>query len=171
MNRMTSLRRQRGVTLVIGLIMLVLLTLVVTTAFTLSSTNLKAVGNMQLRDEAVAAANVAVERLVSTNFTSAPAATTYDVDIDQDGTNDYRVNVSKPVCVKAIGLTVLPATDPDAVKCTVGSGGVPICYETVWDITATVDPATGAAASTGTRATVKQGIKKRVNITNLSTCA
>lgn len=171
MNRMTTLHHQRGVTLVVGLIMLVLLTLVVTTAFTLSSINLRAVGNMQLRDEAVAAANVAVERLVSTDFTLAPVASTQDVDIDQDGTFDYRVNVSKPVCVKAIGIKILPATDPDALKCTSGSLGVPLCYETVWDISATVNSATGVAAATGARATVKQGIKKRVNITNLSTCA
>ena len=65
MNRIALPRAQRGVTLIIGLIMLVLITLMVTTAFMLSNTNLKAVGNMQFRDEAIAAANVATEDVLS----------------------------------------------------------------------------------------------------------
>ena len=49
--------------LVIGLIMIVLITLIVVNAFTLSSANLKSVNNMQLRDEALAAAGQAVQNL------------------------------------------------------------------------------------------------------------
>lgn len=169
MIQMTPLHRQRGVTLVIGLIMLVLITLVVTSAFMLSTTNLKAVGNMQFREEAIAAANVAVERVAGTDFTLAPAASSHDVDIDQDGNADYTVNVAVPVCVKALGITSLPATDADATICAVGSGGTPVCYETIWELTSTVSPS-GFAALTGARATVKQGISKRVNVTKLKTC-
>ena len=51
--------RQQGAALIVGLIMLLLLTLMVTAAFTLSGVNLKAVGNMQSRAEATAAANAA----------------------------------------------------------------------------------------------------------------
>ncbi|UUZ64284.1 hypothetical protein LP417_03665 [Polaromonas sp. P1-6] len=40
-------RGQSGATLVVALIMLTLITLLVVNAFTLSSSNLKAVGNMQ----------------------------------------------------------------------------------------------------------------------------
>ena len=169
MIRTTLPSRQRGVTLVVGLIMLVLITLVVTSAFTLSSTNLKAVGNMQFRDEAVAAANVAIERVMSADFTLAPAATSQNVDIDQDGTVDYIVNVQAPVCVRAAPITSLPATDPDASICAVGSGGAPVCFETIWELTATVSNA-GAAALTGATATVRQGASKRVNVTQLGTC-
>jgi Tfp pilus assembly protein PilX len=73
MNQMTTPQKQRGVTLVIGLIMLVLITLMVISAFMLSNTNLKAVGNMQFRDEAIAAANVAIERSLAKTFTLVPS--------------------------------------------------------------------------------------------------
>lgn len=162
-------RRQRGVTLVVGLIMLVLITLVVSTAFTMSTTNLKAVGNMQFRDEAIAAANVAVERLMSTDFTTAPAATEHSIDIDNDGTVDYIVDIAAPVCVRSAGITSLPATDPDAGQCSVGAGAAALCYETVWDMTATVREA-GAILQTGARATVRQGVSKRVNVTGAGAC-
>jgi hypothetical protein len=49
---MTSFHRQRGATLFIGLVMLVVLTLFALSAFQTSSTNLKTVGNMQEREEA-----------------------------------------------------------------------------------------------------------------------
>lgn len=166
MNFMTTPRKQRGVTLVVGLIMLVLITLMVTSAFMLSSTNLKAVGNMQFRDEAIAAANVAIERVVSADFTLAPAASSHSVTI---GGAVYTVNVSAPVCIRAVPLKSLPANDADAVQCTIGSGGATLCYETIWDIDATVSPA-GAAAATGAVVAVRQGISKRVSVTKLSTC-
>lgn len=162
-------RRQRGVTLVVGLIMLVLLTLVVSTAFTLSTSNLKAVGNMQFRDEAIAAANVAVERLMSTDFTTAPASTVHNIDIDNDGALDYIVDIALPVCVRAAGITKLPASDPDSGICSVGAGAAPLCYETVWDLSATVREA-GAILQTGARATVRQGVGKRVNVTGAAVC-
>lgn len=167
---MTSRRGQRGMTLVVGLIMLVLITLVVTSAFTLSNTNLKAVGNMQFRDEAVAAANVAVERLMSTDFTLAPTATDWSIDIDNDGNVDYIVDIAVPVCVRAMGITNLPATDPDASQCAVGAGAPPLCYDTVWDLTATVRQAE-ATLLTGARATIRQGASKRVNVTGAAACA
>jgi len=63
-----ALRAQRGATLVIGLIMLVLITLMMTSAFMLSSGNLRAVGNMQFRSEAMAAANLAIEQVLGTEF-------------------------------------------------------------------------------------------------------
>ena len=169
MSHMTSLREQRGATLIVGLIMLVLITLMMVTAFMMSSTNLKAVGNMQARDEAIAAANVAIERVVSSDFTTAPVASTESVNIDNDGAIEYTVAVARPTCIKSVGITTLPASDPDATMCTVGSGGAPLCYETTWEISATVSP-TGAAAATGVAATVKQGISKRVNVTGASSC-
>lgn len=167
MNQMTPLRRQRGITLIVGLIMLVLITLLVTAAFTLSSTNLKAVGNMQFREEAVAAANVAVERMVSTDFPSDPVAATETVDI---GGAVYTVALDAPVCIKSTPIKSLPPSDPDAVLCAFGAGGAPVCFETLWEVSATVSP-TGAAAITGANVTVKQGISKRLNVTKVAKCA
>jgi len=168
MKQMTPLRRQRGITLIVGLIMLVLITLLVTAAFTLSSTNLRAVGNMQFRDEAIAAANVAVERVVSADFTAVPAASSESVNI---GGAVYTVNVAAPTCIKSTAIKSLPATDPDAVQCAFGAGGAPVCFETLWEISATVSSTTGAAAATGAGVTVKQGISKRLNVTKLGSCA
>lgn len=166
MNRMTLPHKQRGVTLLVGLIMLVLITLMVTAAFTLSSTNLKAVGNMQFRDEAVAAANVALERHISTDFTQDPVAAAYTVDV---GGAQYTVNVATPVCTKVFALANLPPTDPDALKCIVGAGKSALCYETVWELAATV-ASTGAAAVTGAAVTVKQGVSKRIGVSQLRAC-
>lgn len=168
MNRMTSRHRQRGVTLIIGLIMLVLITLMVVSAFTLSGSNLKSVGNMQFRNEAIAAANVAIERVISTDFTTAPAASTQTVDIDNDGTTDYTVDVLKPTCIQSKGITA-PPPGPDHDICM--PSPLVLCYDTVWEISATVRTTDGAAAATGVVATIKQGIKKKVNITGASSCA
>lgn len=170
MKQMISLRRQRGVTLIVGLIMLVIITLLVASAFTLSSTNLKAVGNMQFRDEATAAANVAIERVLSSDFTLAPAASTESVDI---GGATYTVNVAAPICIRSLGIKSLPTADPDAVQCAVGSGGTPVCYETIWEVSAIVSPSvsTSAAAATGAAVTVRQGISKRLSVSKLSSCA
>ena len=71
-----------------------LITLLVVSAFTLSSSNLKAVGNMQARDESVAAANQAIELVVSSAFTDAPVAQEVNVDINKDGTTDYTVEIA-----------------------------------------------------------------------------
>ena len=74
MKRIPSPRAQQGITLIVGLIMLVLITLIVTSAFMLSHTNLKSVGNMQFRDESIAAANVAIEQVLASPFYISPAA-------------------------------------------------------------------------------------------------
>lgn len=100
MTQLSTCRAQQGVALIVGLIMLLLLTLVVGSAFTLSGTNLKAVGNMQLRNEAIAAANVAIEQKVSSNLTVAPTAEPIEVDINGDGAVDYEVDV-EPTCVSS----------------------------------------------------------------------
>jgi Tfp pilus assembly protein PilX len=53
--------RQGGAALVIGLIMLVLITLMLLAALNLGTTNFRAVSNMQFREEAIAAANQAID--------------------------------------------------------------------------------------------------------------
>ena len=72
--RIKAPRSQSGATLIVGLIMLVLITVIVLSAFTFSSSNLKSVGNMQIREEALAAANLATEQVIASPFTDAPTA-------------------------------------------------------------------------------------------------
>jgi type II secretory pathway pseudopilin PulG len=150
--------RQRGATLIVGLIMLAVITLLVTSAFTLSGTNLKAVGNMQFRDEATAAANVAIERVLSGFISAPPTAQTVQVDLNNDGTNDYSVAIS-PSCI-----TSSIVGDPSGVgqkgsvelgpALSVGEGGF-VGFLTVWNIRASVtDPISGASV------TVHQGVRK-----------
>jgi Tfp pilus assembly protein PilX len=95
--------RQRGMAMVIGMIMLVLLTLLVVSAINSSSVNLRITGNMQAQDEARAMAQQAIERVlgVKANFYPTPtaqAATNYYADNNTSGNAVYSVAVSAPVC-------------------------------------------------------------------------
>lgn len=151
--------RQRGATLVVGLIMLLLFTLMVSSAFMMSSTNLKAVGNMQSRNEAIAAANMAINLLVSTSFADSPSAEEVEVDLNDDGTTDYTVSIAEPECVAASEAT---ATAPSSVTLQSMSDST---WNTVWEVRATVnDPVTGAAAvvRSGVRVLLSQAEKNTV---------
>jgi len=130
-------RMQRGAALVVSLIMLVLITLMVITALNLGSSNFKAVSNSQFRDEAVAAANVAIEDRLSSNFDQVADSdgnlptTTHAVDLDNDGPDerDYTVSVT-PRCISASrdlpGEASSVELPPDLT--------IPSTWNTVWDI-------------------------------------
>lgn len=145
-------QQQRGAILVVGLIMLVLITLMVTTAFTLGTSNLRSVGNMQSREETIAAANAAIEIVLPTVGITTTSQE-IDVDINLDGTVDYTVTVAAPVCIRAI---VDPTSKAGASSVTLG-GGMTIegMYIATLNLKATVnDTVTGAKAivNVGTRA-------------------
>lgn len=150
---------QRGATLIVGMIVLVVITLIVINAFVLSSTNLQAVNNMQAREEAIAAANQAIELLVSTSFTSALGAQTLNVDIDKDGNNDYQVQIAAPVCARATLSGVPPPSDVE-LPALAGAGS----WATDWDIVATA-----TNVRSGVSATVQQGI--RVSLSDVQKAA
>jgi Tfp pilus assembly protein PilX len=145
MKPMVSLNVQRGATLVVGLIMLALITVMVATAFTLSTTNLKAVGNMQFRNEALAAANKAIEQVLSSPFTLSPTAEMIEVDINNDDTIDYTVAIATPVCVRAT-----PAGTTTKSSISLGqSMSMVTDWNTVWELDATVtDAKSGASVRT-----------------------
>jgi Tfp pilus assembly protein PilX len=150
-----SIHTQRGATLVVGLIMLALITVMVTSAFTLSSTNLKSVGNMQFRDEAIAAANKAVEQVLSSPFTESPAGQAINVDINNDDTTDYEVIFDTPTCISDSEIAVSSAA-PSSIS--LGSSFAvtgSTFYQTVWDLRATVtDPDVSGAS-----VEVRQGVR------------
>jgi hypothetical protein len=78
--------------------------LFVVSAITTSTVNLRVVGNMQAQEQAEAAAQMGIEKFVSTqanfNYMVAPVALpTYNIDIDNDGTNDYLVTITKQECL------------------------------------------------------------------------
>jgi hypothetical protein len=160
---------QRGVALVIGMVILVIMTLTVLSAVTMSTSNVKATSNMQFRDAAFAAANVAVEQVVSTDFMDAPTAVTVDVDMDQDGTNDYVVQVPEPGCTwwRIKNNSELVVTKAEDTPCYSGSrlrgvGGTSpssFCADTMWEVRAPVEDTT-----TGAELAVNQGISVRMSV-------
>ncbi len=157
---------QTGATLVVGLIMLVAITLLMISAFSLSGGNLKAVGNMQFRNEAIAAANIVIEQTINLNFAALdpadyPAAV--DVDIDQDDTADYVVTIKMPLCLKAtpapVNLDSLSGVNSNVTNSS--------DYLTLWEIEATAqNQATGASV------VAKQGISKQLTLSEylMSSC-
>ncbi len=160
-------RRQKGVTLIVGLILLILITLMVTMAFTLNTANLKSIGNMQFRNESIAAANKAIEQVIGTNFpigfTSVPPAQTLTFDINNDGTADYTVAVAVPTCVQA---TQVAGFTGGGACC---GARAPICncgtpfYSTMWDVQATVTD-----ALSGANVVIRQGFRMEVDQTQLA---
>ncbi len=146
--------KQQGATLVITLVMLLMLMLMVGSAYTLSGTNLQAVGNMQFRNEAIASANIGIERVLGSAFTTAPQAEQLNVDINNDNTPDYVVSMAAPVCLSA-------KQSSGASLC--GQQTQPMCsqdWNTVWELNATVtDAVTGAAVK------VRSGV--RVQLTDI----
>ena len=169
---------QRGATLVIGMIMLVLVTLFVLAAINMSTLNLRIMGNEQSRNESIAAAQQAIEQVASTDFTTNPVAVTVPVDINGDGTTDYSVAVAAPTCLNSVPvkLSALKPVNPNGTinqndfQCIIGGpsrtpgvagsggNGNSICANSQWELNATV---TDAAAS-GTAMVVHQGVGKRV---------
>ncbi len=150
MKLIVSRHSQRGITLFVGMIMLVLITVMVTSAFMLSNSNLRAVGNMQAKDEAVAAANQAVEQYISSPFTDDPTKTdSINVDINRDDKVDYVVTIDVPVCLRA-------AVDTNATKSSINLPNMSTVtsWNTLWEIQATVDNKT-----TGAKTVVKSGVR------------
>lgn len=145
---------QQGATLIVGLIMLAIITVMVATAFSFGSTNLKSVSNMQFRSEALAAANKALEQVISSPFTSAPQASQILVDIDNDNTNDYVVNIAQPTCIRATRT----GTSKKSQLSNSGMEDALMSYvtdwNTIWEINTTVRDAT-SGASVQTRSGVR----------------
>lgn len=141
---MTPQVLQRGATLIVGLIMLAVITLMVTAAFSLSNTNLKAVGNMQFRDEAAAAANVAIEQVVTGFMNVAPVAQNVQVDLNNDGTTDYTVAIT-PNCISSSAQVLGSGPGENSnVELDLDTASS-ISYRTLWDIEALVtDTVSGA---------------------------
>lgn len=171
---MKPLRAQRGVTLVVALIMLVVLTLLAISAVTDSSNNLRVAGNMQQQTEAVAAAQQAIEQTLSNNFTVAPTSAVISVDVNNDQVADYTVNVSTPVCVNTTPLdNNTPNLPPECLSSTnVTNAGIVTasgastaapqswCYAQLWELQASVS----STDSTGAAAVVHQGASLNVPV-------
>ena len=98
------------------MIMLVLLTLFVIAAVNMSTINLRVMGNTQARNEAIGAAQQAIEQVVTTDFPKNPRPVTITVDVNGDGTSDYSVAIAMPACLNSIPIKVTELDAADVVN-------------------------------------------------------
>ena len=139
--------RQRGATLIVSLIMLLLITLLAISSFTLGKSNLQIVGNMQQRQQALAAAQSAVATVISSiQFTQTPTnairnpcggttpcadgnvtvdcngTNTACVDSNGDGVTDDNVAVTVACdSIQPIPVTALDYSNPNDAGCLIGA--------------------------------------------------
>jgi|SRR3989338_3580954 len=179
------LHHQRGATLVVALIVLVLLTLFALTSFNLGKSSLQTVGNAQFRNEAMAAAQQTVEEVVSTTrlfetpsaviingvaACNGGAANTKCVDVNGDSNPDITVTLTPtPTCISArpiLNNELNPSVTNDA-NCAIQAGqgfgvagantGSSLCSDSLWEVNAVAQD-----NLTGAQYTVAQGIGVRV---------
>lgn len=138
------MKRQQGISMVMALIMLVVLTMIAISATYSTNSSMRIVGNMQMKDEARVAAQFAIDSLLGNlnNFT-APSNQTVSVDIDNDGNADYSVAVMPAACSFSVAKTgyesELAASAPQ---------------DTYWELNAQV-----TQMSTGAKASITQGVR------------
>jgi Tfp pilus assembly protein PilX len=159
-------QRQRGAALIVSLILLALMTVLAIASFRLGKSNLVIAGNMQQREQGMAAAQGAIELAISsTQFVGTPANAIPNpcgapnnvyVDVNGDGVTDINVTVL-PTCLVIAPITnaQLNLANPNDAGCTVGAGqdfgvaggatNASMCANSVWNIRATAtDVATNA---------------------------
>jgi len=146
-------KEETGAVLVVSLILLVVITLLVTSAYNTSTTNLQSVGNTQFRNEALASANLAISQVLSSPFTDSPAAEDINIDIDNSGTTDYIVNISLPTCMEVTQASV-PALSSLSLPTMSDSAS----WDSVWEIEAIVTD-----ANSGVAVQVRSGVKVRLS--------
>lgn len=138
--------RQRGATLIIALILLVVLTLLVLSGVVTSSLGFRVAANMQQEREAAAAAQAAIDaRLGNANYLN-PAPTTTATDT----IGVYTVTVAAPRCLG------IDTTEEVGKKTQVGVEPIP---RYLWEYSATA-----RNANTGVEVTVVQGVRVQMNI-------
>lgn len=144
--------------------MLVLLTLLAVSAIESTTSSVQMVSNAQFKEEATAAAQQAIENVISNAaFTTTPP-TAQNIDVNNDGITDYIVSFTAPACNKYAAVDT--ANDPTLPKDCYGSPGITLCYRAVWDVSAVVNDVT-----TGAQVAMHQGVKVLVGLNAaLSSC-
>lgn len=167
-------RPQSGMTLIVALVMLVVLSLLVVSAIRFGNINLRITGNMQSATEAEAAAQLAVEQTIKTMVASpniSAIAKQDNLNVSAGG-QSYKVNVAKPACMftKNISNVDLDPSKPSDLPCfetadtekLVTAGNTlttapTACKNQQWDVQASVND-----SGSGAKATVLQGVSTRV---------
>ncbi|WP_287965734.1 PilX N-terminal domain-containing pilus assembly protein [Diaphorobacter sp.] len=178
MKRITDLQRsaraQRGATLLVAMIFLVVLTLIVVSSMRTTNINTRVVGNMQMQKEAEAAAQMAIEDAISGDFTKAPKTNTVDVDVNNSGQagSSYKVAVT-PTCIakqpiKTVDLDVESEGDQScfatgSAQNTGIAGASPsgnsLCTNAMWNLEGVATPPNSSHPA----AAINQGVAQRVD--------
>ena len=169
-----SIAHQSGITLVVSLIMMVVLTLLVVSAIRFGNINLKIAGNAQTEVEATAATQVAIEKMLVAVVTAdkidtVPAQPNTNV---STGAVTYKVNVAKPACVFSRNIETIELNpskaqdklcigDPDK-EAPLGPDGKPLpkvtdCKDQQWDVAASLSD-----APSGAKVSMLQSVSVRV---------
>ncbi len=166
---------QRGITLVVSLIMLIVLTLLVVSAIRFGNINLRIAGNAQAEAEASAATSVQLEKTVALVTAAArpnDVAAQSQISVSTGG-KTYKVDVTKPACTlsKNIVTTDLDPTKAADLPCFEGGATDPIydvngnpvpqptaCKDQQWEVTASV-----ADSTSGANVKMLQGMAMRVS--------
>lgn len=181
-NRSRRTAVQRGSTLIIGLIMLLLTSISLVTVYNMTQTSVNIVQNLQSQNNAVDLANSTLEAAISTTrVVNAPSAVflvgcqdalnTRCYDIDADGETDVSVELTPdPFCVHSqiIQNNQLNLADPIDASCVistrtdfgvVGSANQnSLCANSQWEVTAVASDALN-----NTRQTVRGNYGVRVS--------
>lgn len=148
--------RQGGFILILSLVMLVAISLLAMAAIRAGTTNLRAVNNQQVRDEAMAAAQQAIEGVVSTNFTKTAdslkkardSKPTITLSADKSYNAEFGPSAICLVSIVPLKNTELDLANEDDAKCYHGGTISSDCARTVWQISArTANTFFGAGAS------------------------
>lgn len=165
--------KQQGITLLVALIMLVVMTLAAVMSFNLGRSNALVVGNQQTQQITTGVAREAIEELVSRDlFAQSPTAAfgssnVKGYDINADGTADVTVTLTPQPCIKrAEIITSVDPNDPSTAGCISGvnqsfgvqgaAAGGASCADITWEITAEAKD-----AFTESKVVVVQGIRLR----------
>lgn len=164
---------QRGMALVVALIMLALMTVMAIASFNVGKVSMEIIGNMQQRNEVITAANSTIQeaiskpRLFETPSTAllnpcGGVANTRCYDLNADGTDDITVRLTPaPVCIQSqiipnasLNFTTVGASDctleDDATKYGIegAATGTSLCANSLWEVTAVATDAVTSASVT-----------------------
>ena len=164
--------KQRGVVLVIALIMLAAVTLIGTVSANIVMGNLRVVQNIEARAAAKSGAISAMQEAIMTSgflegekaFSVGCKGSGYTRCFDMTGdsvTDDMSVSLSEPRCVSAIPVrnsALKVWEDADDASC-YQPGSYSLCADALWEVTMTAsDQVTGA------RVSVRQGLTTRTSV-------
>ncbi|MEH6584490.1 MAG: hypothetical protein V7754_21335 [Halioglobus sp.] len=142
----TPQREKGAITIFIAMVMLIMITGLIMTEFSMSVSNLRAVGNVQSRGEAISAARVEIEKVIGSPFTADPAGVVNNalgVDINNDSIDDYVVSIEEPICERALQANLTSISSVQLPGFSPGSA-----YNTIWRIRGTATDSISGASVT-----------------------